>query len=81
MNSEARPRAPMDPALRHRLLDEFTPEIERLGRLIDRDLSAWLESEGDVPGSDFKEHLLAMPNVGSDEDFERIYDLPREVHF
>ena len=43
MNSEARPRAPMDPALRRQLLDEFRPEIERLGRLIDRDLSAWLE--------------------------------------
>jgi hypothetical protein len=43
MNSQAKPRAPMDPALRRQLLDEFTPEIERLGRLIGRDLSAWLE--------------------------------------
>jgi hypothetical protein len=43
MNSEARPRAPMDPALRRRLLDEQAPEIEKLGRLIGRDLSAWLE--------------------------------------
>jgi hypothetical protein len=43
MNSEAKPRAPMDPALRRQLLDEFTPEIERLGRLIGRDLSHWLE--------------------------------------
>jgi hypothetical protein len=42
MNSEAKPRAPMDPVLRRQLLDEFTPEIERLGRLIGRDLSAWL---------------------------------------
>ena len=33
----------MDPALRRRLLDEQAPEIERLGRLIGRDLSAWLE--------------------------------------
>jgi hypothetical protein len=43
MNSQARPRPPMDPALRRRLLDEFEPEIKRLGALIDRDLSAWLE--------------------------------------
>lgn len=42
MNSEAKPRPPMDPALRRQLIDEFRPEIERLGTLIDRDLSAWL---------------------------------------
>jgi hypothetical protein len=42
-NSEPRPRPPMDPALRRRLLDEQAAEIERLGRLIGRDLSAWLE--------------------------------------
>jgi len=45
MNSEPRPRAPMDPSLRSQLLDEFAPEIERLGRLIGRDLAAWLERE------------------------------------
>lgn len=43
MNSEPKPRAPMDPELRRRLLDEQAPEIERLGRLIGRDLSPWLE--------------------------------------
>jgi hypothetical protein len=43
MNSETKSRPPMDPALRRQLLDEFAPEIERLGRLIDRDLSGWLE--------------------------------------
>ena len=32
MNSEAKPRAPMDPQLRRELIEEFTPEIERLGR-------------------------------------------------
>lgn len=42
-NSEARPRAPMDPQLRRELIAEFTPQIERLAALIDRDLSAWLE--------------------------------------
>jgi hypothetical protein len=46
MNSEAKPRAPMDPLLRRRLLDEFTPDIERLGALIGRDLSGWLERDG-----------------------------------
>ena len=51
MNSEAKPRAPMDPALRRQLLDEFTPEIERLGRLIGRDLSAWLERDGSAANS------------------------------
>jgi hypothetical protein len=32
----------MDPELRSRLLAEFRPEIERLGTVIGRDLSAWL---------------------------------------
>ena len=44
LNSEVRPRKPMDPILRRRLLVEFTPQIERLGRLIDRDLSAWTQA-------------------------------------
>jgi hypothetical protein len=43
MNSAARRRPAMDPGLRRRLLDEMAPEIEELGRLIGRDLSAWLE--------------------------------------
>jgi len=43
-NSEVRSQPPMDPALRRQLIEEFTPEIERLGKLIGRDLSAWLES-------------------------------------
>jgi hypothetical protein len=41
-NSEVRPRQPMEAALRSRLLAEQAPEIERLGRLIGRDLSGWL---------------------------------------
>lgn len=48
-NSEAKPRAPMDPPLRRALLDEFAPEIDRLGRLIDRDLSAWHEGRAVQP--------------------------------
>ena len=43
MNSESRPRSPMDPDVRQRLIGEFEPEIDRLGRLIGRDLSVWLE--------------------------------------
>jgi hypothetical protein len=31
--------------LRRKLLDEFTPDIERLGSLIGRDLSSWLERD------------------------------------
>jgi Sulfotransferase domain len=45
MNSETMPRAPMDPELRKQLLDEYTPEIERLGRLIGRDLGPWTKGE------------------------------------
>ena len=37
-------RPPMAPETRKRLTVEFTPEIERLSRLIDRDLSAWLKA-------------------------------------
>jgi hypothetical protein len=51
MNSEAKPRAPMDPVLRRQLLDEFTPDIERLGRLIGRDLSGWVERDGAAAAS------------------------------
>ena len=48
MNSEAKPRPPMDPALRRQLIEEFTPEIERLGTLIGRDLSSWPSCNRDV---------------------------------
>jgi hypothetical protein len=50
MNSEAKPRVPMDAELRRQLLEEFRPEIERLGRLIDRDLSAWLQPPAEAKG-------------------------------
>ena len=61
LNSEARPRAPMDPDLRRRLLDEFTPEIERLGRLIGRDLSAWLERDGESAATDPQRSAAPTP--------------------
>lgn len=35
------PRAPLEPALRARLLDRFGDEIDQLEKLIDRDLSSW----------------------------------------
>ena len=35
-------RKPMERECRRRLLEEFTPSIERLGALIDRDLGGWL---------------------------------------
>ena len=44
-NSEAKPRPPMDPELRAQLLAEFTPEIERLGQLIGRDLTPWTQGK------------------------------------
>jgi hypothetical protein len=40
-NSRVLPRVPMDPSLRQQLLAEFAPEIERLGSLLERDLSHW----------------------------------------
>lgn len=60
MNSEARPRAAMDAALRRRLLDEQAPEIDKLGRLIGRDLSAWLERSSE-PGKSVEDR--ARPNA------------------
>jgi hypothetical protein len=42
LNSRAQRRAPLDPGLRRRLTAEMAPEIQRLGQLIERDLSAWL---------------------------------------
>jgi hypothetical protein len=35
------PRPPMDQALRKRLQEEFEPKIDRLSRMLGRDLSAW----------------------------------------
>ena len=40
-NLVTRPRAPMDPAFRKRLQKEFEPQVEQLGKMLDRDLSAW----------------------------------------
>jgi hypothetical protein len=42
-NTRYEPRPPMDPELGRRLRREFAPEVERLGGLLDRDLSHWSE--------------------------------------
>lgn len=41
LNSRRAARPGMDPELRRRLVAEFAPQIEELGALIGRDLSAW----------------------------------------
>jgi len=40
-NIESVKRAPMDQALRRQLTEEFAPQVDELGELIGRDLSAW----------------------------------------
>ncbi len=44
MNTTKTRRESLDPALRARMLAHFQPDIEKLARLIDRDLSHWLTS-------------------------------------
>lgn len=51
LNSQPQQRGPMAPELRRRLLDEFAPEIERLGMLIGRDLSMWVTGTGSPVGN------------------------------
>jgi hypothetical protein len=41
VNLPERPRSGLDPALARRLRDACRPEVEKLERLLDRDLSAW----------------------------------------
>ena len=44
LNTEYKPRAPMDPQLRRRLQEEFLPEVEALSSLLGRDLTHWCHS-------------------------------------
>ena len=47
-NLVVRPRPPMDPELRRRLQEDFEPKVERLSKLLGRDLSGWCkESNGE----------------------------------
>jgi Sulfotransferase family len=48
LNSRRVARPPMDPALRSQLRAELRPEVERLGRLIGRDLGAWTDTSGSL---------------------------------
>ena len=41
LNAVHEPRPPIEPERRDRLQKEFAPEIHRLSRLLDRDLTAW----------------------------------------
>ncbi len=43
LNTTRASRNSMDPALRARLLEHFAPDIQKLARLLDRDLSGWLK--------------------------------------
>ena len=45
LNSKFGRRPPLDPALRRRLRQRFRPEVQRLGELVGRDLSAWSSDE------------------------------------
>lgn len=45
LNSTHKRRPPMDPELRRRLKREFTPEVKRLGKLLDRDLMHWVDAQ------------------------------------
>lgn len=42
MNSSTIPRVPLEPEFRARLREEFKPEVEKLSKLIDRDLQNWV---------------------------------------
>ncbi|MBW3631876.1 MAG: sulfotransferase domain-containing protein [Chloroflexi bacterium] len=44
VNARPAPRQTIDPTLRRDLQSEFSDDVQRLGRLIGRDLSHWLES-------------------------------------
>jgi hypothetical protein len=51
--------------------------IEQAGRAMSMDPSLWERLP--VRPRSLKEHLLAMPPVGDDADFERVPDLGRDV--
>jgi hypothetical protein len=42
-NTTVRPPVPIPPVLRERLRTELSDDVARLGRLLGRDLSAWLD--------------------------------------
>lgn len=44
INTRRAPRPPLDPELRAKLRREFRPEVEKLARLLGRDLTPWMET-------------------------------------
>ncbi|MGH9453735.1 MAG: sulfotransferase family protein [Terriglobia bacterium] len=62
-NRVVRPRPPMDTELRRRLQKEFEPKVERLSRLLGRDLSGWCkESNGESARQDDREQQGTAPS-------------------
>lgn len=55
-----RPMRPLSPTLRHKLAGVFEADVMRLSRLLDRDLTPWLE-EGVVPAEKPGSELGAYP--------------------
>jgi hypothetical protein len=47
LNADKRPRSPLRPELRRTLQAEVAGDVRRLGELLGRDLSSWLEPAGD----------------------------------
>lgn len=48
-NVTKRPRRPLPPALRAELVTDLAPDVERLGTLLDRDLTHWLADPTPIP--------------------------------
>jgi Sulfotransferase family len=51
LNARREQRQPLQPALRGRLQAELAPDVRRLGRLIDRNLSSWIDPSSLAVGS------------------------------
>lgn len=47
INTVVRERPPMEPELKRRLQKEFEPKLERLSKVLGRDLSGWCKESGD----------------------------------
>jgi hypothetical protein len=52
LNADKRPRSPLTPDLRHTLQAEVADDVRRLGELLGRDLSSWLEPASDGQQTD-----------------------------
>ena len=52
LNADKRPRPPLKPEVRATLQVEVADDVRRLGAMIDRDLSSWLEPADESPPAD-----------------------------